>query len=358
MEYSVICWNLRTRNFEVVKSGLPLVRAKQYADAIKREKIPVICLDSEAHEVLIDRAKIGYHGFYSETLRSESRIVRPESAEYTDDEELEDTHEDDYTGDEENNSGAEFQQYPETVPGTFPYEVVTIGSGPYQENIFDHLLLQKGIRVFRSGSEDVSVLIIGRDEWSEAEINDHLELYAGKHLKVYSQEMFLAFMAIGLDPYGDRNLLMEFGQGHPALEYLSESGFDWVNTQIIPSKWSAEVGDLDLWPKQSPLKLMGYTVGTNGLAEGARRRILNSAFKGDLPKAHSLEYMEKWGEPKTSGRLQQIAKEIASFVKLHKRQRTPPLAAIEHWEEDLDWLKAEFYHGGYRFSWPSTYVRR
>jgi hypothetical protein len=218
-------------------------------------------------------------------------------------------------------------------------------------------LKEKGISVYALGPGSLDVLVLGRWGWDEEALDGHIEARAGTHLRVYSQEMFLAFMAIGRDPYEDAALLKAFGEDHPALDYLSTGGFDWANTTIVPSKSGGDHGDPETWPKESPLKLLGYTVGVNGQIQWERQKTLRAAFTGSLPRANSADYMAKWGRPQSGERLEQIAIEIAAFVRSRKRQRNPPIVAIEHWEEDLAWLKETFYRGKFRFSWPSTHVR-
>lgn len=52
--------------------------------------------------------------------------------------------------------------------------------------------------------------------------------------------------------------------------------------------------------------------------------------------------------------LEKVATQIAAMVRLNKkRPDTKMERAIQRWEEDLEWLKTEYYdRGNYRFLWP------
>lgn len=242
-----------------------------------------------------------------------------------------------------------------TWPEGFAEDVITMGSGPFDENDFDNFLKQWGIEVWPAGT-DFNVLVIGRYNWDEKELDKQLEVRCGRELRVYSQEMLLSYLATGNDPYNYNNdFLRTFGEGHSALEWLKESGFDWPKTSIVPGV-DVLPGGPDGWPQVGLLKHLGYQVGTNGTDRVKRRRILRNAFIGRLPNVVDDSYMQGWGEPNTKKRLRKLAYSIASFTCLSKRKRNPSQKAIDDWEEDLAWLKKEFYHGRFTFSWPDTTV--
>lgn len=67
--------------------------------------------------------------------------------------------------------------------------------------------------------------------------------------------------------------------------------------------------------KEGVLSYVGYRVGRNGLSEGVRLQILNCVFHNTLPRVESPEYMEEWGTPETSERLQKLAESIAAFTR-------------------------------------------
>ena len=102
---------------------------------------------------------------------------------------------------------------------------------------------------------------------------------------------------------------------------------------------------------QSPLGLMGYTVRMNsGLTQEDRQNILNRAFiDSDF---NYVEYYD-WGYKGTPNRLKCIASHLAMLIKNSKRQSRNMDQAIERWDEDLEYLRKEFYDNrcAAEFSW-------
>lgn len=90
----------------------------------------------------------------------------------------------------------------------------------------------------------------------------------------------------------------------------------------------------DEWPDESVLKKeYGYNVNLEtGVSE--RRGSLRTAV--------------------TALGLKKVATHIAAMVRLSKkRPDTRMKGAIQRWEEDLEWLRTEFFdRGGYLFHWP------
>ena len=77
-----------------------------------------------------------------------------------------------------------------------PSQVCTDGSGPYEEDFFDDMLRNMNIEVFGINEAELDIIIIGKHEWSKENIVSHIESRRGQHLKVYSQEMFLSYIAL------------------------------------------------------------------------------------------------------------------------------------------------------------------
>ncbi len=253
----------------------------------------------------------------------------------------------------------------------YPNVVLLEASGPFDKKDFAQFLRSKKFGLIDdldffvanpTLSTVMNTVILGGDQnaWAKQKLNkleELVDLYSGNSLKVYSQEMFLSFMAKGQDVFGGpKSLISQFGVGHYALEYLTNLGFDWPSTNVI-------LGDGpfpdDPWPQIGLLKFMGYRVGHSGIQKAKKRRdILRKVFTSVLPNVYSPSYMSKWGNPKTSARLKKMAISIASFCKSNKRRKNPkPYAlAIAHRESDLKWLYETFYRGRYTFMWPSTDV--
>jgi hypothetical protein len=233
--------------------------------------------------------------------------------------------------------------------------VATTGSGPFDENDLDEFIRGRGLEAY-AFSEETDVLVVGREGWREEDLLWLLDVRAGKTLKVYSQEMFLSYWASWRDPFEDEEIARGFGEGHPALDFLSRLGFDWPLTLVaggggLDKELSEEL------PTVGMLKHFGYTVGKSGLSDDGRREVLKYVFDSRLPTIFSASYTEGWGAPRSKERLQKMANSIATFCRNEKRKSKPSLLAIEDWEGDLDWLRKTFYSGRFRFQWPSVMGR-
>ena len=112
--------------------------------------------------------------------------------------------------------------------------VAAQGSGPYDEHSFDEFLVACGIEAIYVHDSDATVMVLGREGWDPDDLDAAVEARQGSTLKVYSQEMVIAALAIGQDLFDicDEDELMVFGEGHPALEYLMEQGFEWATTEV------------------------------------------------------------------------------------------------------------------------------
>lgn len=203
--------------------------------------------------------------------------------------------------------------------------------------------------------------VVGREGWSEEEIDRLIDDNVGQLLKFYSQEMLASYLITGRDPFeGDSDVLTAFRVGHPALEYLSQGWPGWVTSIVAPDR--GRTGDRwypEISRQTGLLKYMGYTVGVNGLPDTERRRILADAFARDLSEFESISdksYLLEWGEPSTAKRLHKIAESIAAFCRSMRSRSNASPQAVADWDADLNWLKQNFYKGAMTFSWPQTIV--
>jgi hypothetical protein len=127
--------------------------------------------------------------------------------------------------------------------------------------------------------------------------------------------------------------------------------FEWPSTDA-PASSNDLSGDQFLCD-DGLLRFVGYHVGRNGTPAETRLQILDCVFHNDLPSVESEEYMNQWGNPKTSLRLQKLAESIAAFARNAKRNKRYNFSeAIHDWESDLEYLYAEYYVGRFRFAWP------
>src|SRR5690606_33372370 len=88
-----------------------------------------------------------------------------------------------------------------------------------------------------------------------------------RYLYIFSQEMLLGWMISKRDPYvcATTEELLAFGSGHPALEALVAGHFDWPQVPDLILR-RGDGGDPN-GPvvEQSPLRRLGYAVGTHGV---------------------------------------------------------------------------------------------
>ncbi len=232
--------------------------------------------------------------------------------------------------------------------------VAATGFGPLEQDEFDSLLADLGIQVSVL-DEATEVLVVGRDGWARKQITEVLDGRSGQHLRIYSQEMFFAYLVSGEDPLNDEEGdIRDLWGDHAALQFLEQVGFKWPTTEV----GDRGSGTIHLDLEVGYLKYCGYTVGKYGLPVHERRRLLEkSAYFGDVPGVFPASYMGEWGRPGSAMRLQKMAGTIANLCKNSKKRRNPAYRrAIEEWEADLSWLKKTFYDGRYIFSWPSTEV--
>lgn len=231
--------------------------------------------------------------------------------------------------------------------------VSTMGSGPFEETEFDQFLEGAGIEAC-AVDEDTDILVIGEEDWDPEVLQDMLRARSGETLRAYSQEMFLSLLFSGVDPLDEEEeLLLSFGEDHPALEFLSSAGFHWPTTTVVGGGGSELQAE---WPAKGYLKYLGYAVGQRGLTTPERQAILKEAYSTNVPNDFPRPYREAWGRPSSSVRLQKMAESIAAFCRNARRRPHAMQLAISQWETDLDWLKRTYYDGRYRFVWPSTTV--
>lgn len=246
----------------------------------------------------------------------------------------------------------------------FPYEIEVIGHGPFEKSEFESFVDTRVYEIEPNYNEtQVAVVVIGREGWDELSINEIIESADTRYLRIYSQEMFLSVLAGQPDPFDfieneRRSRLLEiFRYGHPGLEYVSQGWSGWVNTEIVSTRSVQSTTKENTYDRaaQSPLHVMGYSVGKKGISQRRRRLILQDAYKGSIPLVESREYMEEWGEPNSGKRLRRIAQQLASNVQMFGRRENAHSyqQAIDDWCDDLEWIKVNYYSGTYRFDWPS-----
>ncbi|KRE25628.1 hypothetical protein ASG82_19010 [Mycobacterium sp. Soil538] len=245
--------------------------------------------------------------------------------------------------------------------GVLGERVATQGGGPCDEAAFDDFLLACGIAVHAipdEGAELLPVVIFGREEWDGNDVDSLWERVSDDGLRVYSQEMVFASLAIGADlwevAHGEVTpLIEEFITGHPALERFFYSEPKFEASVHFPETTDVEpVHDRKLlvnfetgeWPSSGVLSEMGYRVGRNGLAESVRRTVLAEMLAVQLVagSASASAYIEDWGKPNSQRRLQKVVNSISAFARNARRRAGDFSEAIADWESDLQWLRHTF----------------
>ena len=241
----------------------------------------------------------------------------------------------------------------------FSEPIHLVGTGPFSIEDLQTFATGHGIKL--TGEEDrTHVLVVGRQGWEERDLDDIVDEAEGSVLQIYSQEMFISVLGGQPDPFKEvikferLRDLYAFRVGHPALEYVSQGWSGWVTGyRAHSSQKSLDIGRYLEHVEESPLHAMDYRVGQSGWDANTRRQILSSAFKEPLPFVEGLGYMEAWGEPGTGQRLHKMAMHIAYLVDKNSGRQSLG-AAVRDWNDDLKWLKAEFYRGVFNFNWPQV----
>lgn len=133
---------------------------------------------------------------------------------------------------------------------------------------------------------------------------------------------------------------------------LDPGFFNWPSTKAAPGNGTFAALD----HVEGILGYMGYHVGKTGESLATTRQtLLSRVFEGPLPPINGPDYMDEWDRSGSAARLEKMAVSIASAVKSAKRRREADFSvAIEHWEDDLDYLYRVYYVGRFRFDWPGS----
>ena len=224
----------------------------------------------------------------------------------------------------------------------FDREVLMVGEGPWGGDDFQGLLQDRQFEVYRDGyAEHVEVLIIGRTGWTEDILNSQLECRDGKLMRVYSQELFVIALMLGIDPLDSENheALFRIVQNHPAFDFLLEQELPWPDYQPGTGEGEFTQSGAD----HSPLFELGYSVAkVRGLSAQQRRVYLDDAMQvAEPPWVVSDDYMAEWGEANSRKRLHRIAWHISMCTRTHNQHDE----AVSKWEADLSYLKRQLLQG-------------
>ena len=132
-------------------------------------------------------------------------------------------------------------------------------------------------------------------------------------------------------------------------ELLESEAFKWPSTDVSVGSSGGNYVRQDI----SDLKLLGYTVGqTDGLLASARRLILDLCFMGQLPPFDGVAELAQWPAAKSKYHLTKIFYNIAELMENLKRMPSRGYhVSLTEWEDDLKYLREEYYVGFFRFAW-------
>lgn len=200
-------------------------------------------------------------------------------------------------------------------------------------------------------TQDELYIIVGED-LSDVDVAIIDSLKGKWHkAKIFTWQGFLNFIKNGKS---DDAIRKNFNNFIKHCIFAADGYFKWPHTNIYPGKGlfnpTKELMQIGV------LAMMGYHVGrVHGIGDFLRHEILKSAYISDIPFVE-CDYMKAWSVPKTHWRLKKIAYCLASFAKNAKRKSNwySYSQCIEEWEDDLAWLKRNFYDGVYdsKFEWP------
>ena len=115
------------------------------------------------------------------------------------------------------------------------------------------------------------------------------------------------------------------------------------------------MGEIDFGVSESPLRILGYKVGSSSsLSVAERRKIISQCLESkqlDFSSDSSEDYIANWGRASGAQRLYRIAIHLKSQADGRSGIRSPQ--ARQDWISDLKWLKAKYYSNfKSKFTWP------
>lgn len=235
--------------------------------------------------------------------------------------------------------------------------VGTTGNGPWAGELLDSSLTDSGYEPSQLPHPDLEYVVVGRKGWLKSDLQAQIDAREGQSLWIYSQEMFFAKLATGRDPFEseDPDLLNAFAEDHPALQWLMGLPEPWPIVTVNEESEIVEVDDYDLGVSESPLRILGYKVGsTSDLTLNERRKLLVECFESNslvFSYDSDEKYILKWGRGGGAQRLYRMATHIKLQAEGWTGKRSEQ-ARID-WIRDLEWLKNKYFSTFQsRFTWP------
>lgn len=241
------------------------------------------------------------------------------------------------------------------------------GVGPWElleKDGLQEFLEEKGFEVVQITDPSTKHIILGSNSSTvdpdDIDIQIERSISEDFELRIYTQELFIIWLITGEDPldnWAEDDLLALVADHEPMQHVLSHRIFTWPEIftpdvrnddyEVKTFEWSGSLAE------ESPLAKMGYTVRADGISQLKRREILKAAFSSSQMDRYLLTDTDRkrWGRANTAQRLYSISHLISWLAGF---QGTTKPEARYKWEEDLSWLKKEFYLSNKRmnFLWP------
>ena len=246
-----------------------------------------------------------------------------------------------------------------------PASIMLMGDGPLAWTEWRSVLASHDRDVYFPDQYHAT-LLVGRENWSKTLILDLLEARRGLKVRIVSQEMMLAWLATRRDPFDDTpERIRELWGDHPVYRFLDGSdddgpGFDWPSLEVPDVTDDSPTALIGGWGA-GLLSAAGYRVGADGEYVPDRHAALRRAYEStaaleELPEAKRAHC----GSAESFRRLEVIVNSIAKQYRL-ARSRPERALACNHWEQDLIWLRSQFYQSNREarrwFDWPTLDVR-
>jgi hypothetical protein len=221
---------------------------------------------------------------------------------------------------------------------------VTLGSGPWEDLVFDAALESAGFvpQLLDDEASSFEVFVVGQDGVDLDALAEALKqrLDQGAPVRLYSQELWLLHLMTGCDPLElDEAVLIEvFAHSHKVLGAFVNEEWNWpsLNGGSRPPPPPLEKG-------KSPLHAFGYSASKRTDAATRRAKLkeflecrhMKPYFDESL---HDLAYRNSWGPPGSSARLRRMVHHIRWLIGFQGAS-ADKAEACQNWNEDLAWIR-------------------
>lgn len=245
--------------------------------------------------------------------------------------------------------------------------VAATGNGPFPRSDFLHFLQTQGLQQTSFDGRIVpDILVVGRERFDRNRARKCLQ-EMGQMAITCSQETMLAWIFRRQWPGGEvcyterhkgvawAKAELESLRGNVLLMPTANNGKEEraLGAAHVEDPWQYNSG----FTSADVLFWMDYADVGKNLSIGKRRKALRASLSlpvdGINPDA-TRQDRERWGRPRSSGRLYHIVSSISAALKKESLRGVPVFRARKQWRSDLDWLyQTRYPHHAKSFQWPS-----